>query len=154
MCHLLIIYISFVLILVARVSQSAIYHNFDSIGNLSPSPGKYTRTSLPKEIQYHGTTTLSFICHDGIVIAVDSRASIGDFVGSRTVKKIFPMNQHILATMAGGAADCSYWIRKVACYVNQMEAVMESNFEVGAVAKLLATNLRVYRGSGITYYNL
>ena len=59
--------------------------------------------------QYHGTTTLSFVCAEGIVVAVDSRASMGDYVGSRTVRKIFPISSRMVATMAGGAADCSYW---------------------------------------------
>lgn len=43
--------------------------------------------------------------------AVDSRASIGSFVGSKTTQKVLPVSKTILGTMAGGAADCSYWIR-------------------------------------------
>lgn len=61
----------------------------------------------------HGTTTISFLFRDGIVAAVDSRASIGQFVGSKTVQKVLPIHKTMLGTMAGGAADCSYWIRKL-----------------------------------------
>jgi len=61
----------------------------------------------------HGTTTISFVFRDGIVAAVDSRASIGQFVGSRTVQKVLPIHKTMLGTMAGGAADCSFWIRKL-----------------------------------------
>jgi len=49
----------------------------------------------------HGTTTISFTYKDGIIAAVDSRASIGNFVGSKTTKKILEVNHHILGTMAG-----------------------------------------------------
>ena len=59
----------------------------------------------------HGTTTISFLFKGGIVAAVDSRASIGSFVGSKTTQKVLPVSKTILGTMAGGAADCSYWIR-------------------------------------------
>ena len=59
----------------------------------------------------HGTTTLSFVFQGGIIAAVDSRASIGNFVGSKTVQKVLPVSRNILGTMAGGAADCSFWIR-------------------------------------------
>ena len=59
----------------------------------------------------HGTTTLSFCFQGGIIAAVDSRASIGNFVGSKTVQKVLPVSRNILGTMAGGAADCSFWIR-------------------------------------------
>ena len=62
-----------------------------------------------EEYQYHGTTTLSFICKDGIIIAVDSRASMGDYVGSSTTRKLIPISDSVVATMAGGAADCSFW---------------------------------------------
>ena len=41
----------------------------------------------------HGTTTISFIFNGGIVAAVDSRASIGNFVGSKTVQKVLPVSR-------------------------------------------------------------
>ncbi len=40
----------------------------------------------------HGTTTLSFIFEGGIIAAVDSRASMGNFVGSKTTQKVLPIN--------------------------------------------------------------
>ena len=61
----------------------------------------------------HGTTTLSFAFQGGIIAAVDSRASMGQFVGSKTTQKVLPVSSHILGTMAGGAADCQHWIRKL-----------------------------------------
>jgi 20S proteasome subunit beta 5 len=61
----------------------------------------------------HGTTTLSFTFQGGIIAAVDSRASMGQFVGSKTTQKVLPVGSHILGTMAGGAADCQHWIRKL-----------------------------------------
>lgn len=69
-------------------------------------------TTPPLEFA-HGTTTLSFTFDGGIVAAVDSRASIGAFVGSKTTQKVLPITNHILGTMAGGAADCSFWIRRL-----------------------------------------
>lgn len=43
--------------------------------------------------------------------AVDSRASLGNFVGSKTTGKVWFLHSHLLGSMAGGAADCSYWLR-------------------------------------------
>ncbi|KAF7327165.1 Proteasome subunit beta [Mycena kentingensis (nom. inval.)] len=57
----------------------------------------------------HGTTTLAFIFQGGIVVAVDSRATMGDYVASGTVKKVIEINPYLLGTMAGTAADCQYW---------------------------------------------
>ena len=33
---------------------------------------------------------------------------------SQTVKKVIEINPYLLGTMAGGAADCSYWERRLA----------------------------------------
>lgn len=90
----------------------------DSIGALVNEEGSKHNVGAPPPLEFaHGTTTLAFTFGSGedggIVVAVDSRASLGNFVGSKTVLKVLPVNTHCLATMAGGAADCSFWIRKL-----------------------------------------
>ena len=40
----------------------------------------------------HGTTTLSFVFQGGAIVAVDSRASMGSFVSSKTTQKVLPIN--------------------------------------------------------------
>lgn len=62
----------------------------------------YSGKRLTPPLEFaHGTTTISFTFKDGIIAAVDSRASIGNFVGSKTTKKILEVNTNILGTMAG-----------------------------------------------------
>ena len=67
----------------------------------------------------HGTTTLAFRFQGGVIVAVDSRATAGDYIGkskpiyflyfaeklraSGTVKKVIEINPYLLGTMAGGA---------------------------------------------------
>ena len=46
-----------------------------------------------------------------MLLAVDSRATGGMYIGSGSVKKIIEINKFLLGTMAGGAADCTYWER-------------------------------------------
>merc|ERR1719375_3056944 len=71
---------------------------------------------------FHGTTTLGFIFQGGVIIAVDSRASMGSYIGSQTVKKVIEINDQLLGTMAGGAADCSFWERRLAviCRIHEL----------------------------------
>merc|ERR550537_884193 len=47
-----------------------------------------------------GTTTLGFRFKEGIMICVDSRASMGTFIGSQTVRKVIEINDYLLGTMA------------------------------------------------------
>ncbi len=94
----------------------------------------------------HGTTTLSFTFDDGIIAAVDSRASIGNFVGSKTTQKVLPINNHILGTMAGGAADCSFWIRRLQAESRFYELSEGNTISVARVARILADYLYENRG--------
>lgn len=41
----------------------------------------------------------------------------GSYIGSGATEKVLPVSRHILATMAGGAADCAFWIRHLAMQV-------------------------------------
>jgi len=56
-----------------------------------------------------GTTCLGFRFKHGVMLAVDSRASQGAFDASEAVRKIIEINDFLLGTMAGGAADCLFW---------------------------------------------
>lgn len=97
------------------------------------------------KLQYHGTTCVSFIFGGGIVVAVDSRASIGKYVGSRTTRKVFPISRHVVATMAGGAADCNYWIRYCTRVSKLLEYRSGATLSVASIATMLTQNLREWR---------
>lgn len=62
----------------------------------------------------HGTTTLAFKFKEGVLVAVDARASMGQFASSGSVRKVIEINDYLLGTMAGGAADCQFWERYLA----------------------------------------
>jgi len=94
----------------------------------------------------HGTTTLAFKFQGGIIAAVDSRASIGSFVGSKTTQKVLPVSKHILGTMAGGAADCSFWIRKLRAAARKHELTEGRSITVARASKILSSALYEYRG--------
>eukprot|EP01041_Mallomonas_annulata_P006282 gene6282-12723_t len=111
--------------------------------NLAPFQKSYP---LPADqLQYHGTTTLAMIYKNEIICAVDSRATVGDYVGSSTVKKIFPLTKSMIATMAGGAADCAYWIRRISREIKILEYEYGSELPVKAVAKFFSNVLRDLR---------
>jgi len=97
-----------------------------------------------------GTTTLGFVFKEGIIIAVDSRASMGTFIGSQTVRKVIEINSYLLGTMAGGAADCSYWERHLARLCRLYELRNKNRISVAAASKLLVNIFYQYRGQGLS----
>jgi len=98
----------------------------------------------------HGTTTLAFICRAGIIVSVDSRASIGNFIGSPGVKKIIEINRYLLGTMAGGAADCFFWERNLGSLCNLYETKNNSKVSVSGASKMLINSIFKYKNSGIS----
>ncbi|MCP6199162.1 hypothetical protein NL445_29440, partial [Klebsiella pneumoniae] len=58
-----------------------------------------TKDETGKEIKIqfdHGTTTLGFRYKGGVLLAVDSRATGGQFIGSQSMKKIVEINDYLL----------------------------------------------------------
>jgi 20S proteasome subunit beta 5 len=97
-----------------------------------------------------GTTTLAFKYSGGVVVCADSRATGGQFIGSQSVKKIIEINDYLLGTMAGGAADCIYWERILAERCRIYELRNRERISVAAASKLLANILYNYKGMGLS----
>ncbi|OQR66165.1 proteasome subunit beta type-5-like [Tropilaelaps mercedesae] len=97
-----------------------------------------------------GTTTCAFKYQGGVCICVDSRATGGSFIGSGTVKKVIVVNDFLLGTMAGGAADCTYWLRILSERCRMYELRNKERISVAAASKLLANILYTYKGMGIS----
>jgi 5'-3' exonuclease len=96
--------------------HSRLFEQPDDVDDVCSSSSVVSKKNSNVPMQFaHGTTTLAFIFSGGIVVAVDSRASLGVFVGSKTTQKVLPIHSHMVGTMAGGAADCMIWIRKLRC---------------------------------------
>lgn len=103
------------------------------------------------KIQFaHGTTTLAFKFRHGVIVAVDSRATAGSWIASQTVKKVIEINPYLLGTMAGGAADCSYWERQLAYECRVYELRNKERISVAAASKLLANMIYYYKGMGLS----
>uniref|UniRef100_A0A6U2YY24 Proteasome subunit beta n=1 Tax=Lotharella globosa TaxID=91324 RepID=A0A6U2YY24_9EUKA len=98
----------------------------------------------------HGTTTLAFLFKGGVLVAVDSRASMGSYIGSGTVKKVIPVSKYLIGTMAGGAADCSFWERNLAMQCRLHELREGKRISVAAASKLLGNVVFQYRGYGLS----
>ena len=54
---------------------------------------------------FEGTTTVGITCTDGVVFASERRASMGNLVAHKVAEKIFKIDNHIAATIAGSVAD-------------------------------------------------
>ncbi|KAH7923588.1 N-terminal nucleophile aminohydrolase [Leucogyrophana mollusca] len=99
---------------------------------------------------HHGTTTLAFRYQGGVIVAVDSRSSAGSYIGSGTVKKVIEINQYLLGTMAGGAADCQYWETYLGMHCRLHELRNRERISVAAASKYLSNLVYSFKGTGLS----
>jgi len=52
-----------------------------------------------------GTTTIGIVCRDGVILASDTRVSMGYFVAHKHGKKVYRIANHLGMTVAGTLAD-------------------------------------------------
>jgi len=107
----------------------------------------------PKKVPFSldkGTTTAAFIVREGMVVAVDSRATSGSYIASQSVNKVIEVNEYLLGTMAGGAADCYYWERVMGKYANYHELKYGERITAKSAAKYLSSVLREHKGRGLS----
>mmetsp|Transcript_10855 Transcript_10855/g.15302 ORF Transcript_10855/g.15302 Transcript_10855/m.15302 type:complete len:316 (+) Transcript_10855:76-1023(+) len=129
-------------------SFGGISSHFEGNGNWNSSPFE---TVSPPPLEFaHGTTTLSFKFQGGIIAAVDSRASIGNFVGSKTTQKVLPVSPRILGTMAGGAADCGFWIRKLKAEAKAHQLKEGRSMSVARASRILSNALYQNKALGLS----
>jgi len=112
---------------------------------------KKYESRVNNEIKFaKGTTTLAFVFQGGVIVAVDSRSTMGPYIASQSVKKVIEINPYLLGTMAGGAADCSFWERELGRRCRLYELRNKERISVAAASKILANICFSYRGYGLS----
>jgi proteasome beta subunit len=98
------------------------------------------RGRLPKHV-LTGTTTMGLVCRDGIVLGTDTRATLGTFVAHKHAKKVYPIDDHIAMTIAGGVADAQTVVEVLRANSKLYKYEKGLPVPVSAVARLAANLL-------------
>jgi proteasome endopeptidase complex beta subunit len=91
-----------------------------------------------------GTTTIGMVVKEGVVLAADRRATSGNMVANKKVRKILMIDNRIAITTAGGVADAQflYDIIKVRYNFNKMYGQLPTSIKsiVTYLANILSFN--------------
>ncbi len=94
---------------------------------------------------YKGTTTVGLICKNGVVLATEKRATMGNFIASRRAKKIYQIADRIAMTTAGSVGDAQFLARLISVEANLYEIRKEEKPTVRAIATLTSNLLNSVR---------
>jgi len=62
-------------------------------------------SNIPNQLTLKGTTTVGVVCKDGVILASDTRVTMGFFVAHHKGKKVYKIDDHMAMTISGGVAD-------------------------------------------------
>ena len=91
---------------------------------------------------FHGTTTVGIVCEDGIVLASDSRATMGSIIASEDAKKVYKIGERMAMTTAGGVGDNQQLVKYMSIEAKMYKVSREHSMSVKAAANQLANVLR------------
>ncbi|MBI2583983.1 MAG: archaeal proteasome endopeptidase complex subunit beta [Candidatus Aenigmarchaeota archaeon] len=92
-----------------------------------------------------GTTTLGIVCRDCLVLATESKSTMGYLVASKTAQKIYEIDDKIAITTAGGVGDTQSIVRMMKAEIALYKTTRRSEFTVRAAAALLSNILQSSR---------
>ncbi|MBP2132326.1 proteasome beta subunit [Methanomicrobium sp. W14] len=92
-----------------------------------------------------GTTTVGLIFDDGVVLATERRATMGNMIASKKAKKVYQIAEKIGMTTAGGVGDAQQLVRLMQVECSLYDIRRGRPMTVGAAASLLSNVLNQHR---------
>jgi proteasome beta subunit len=101
---------------------------------------------LPDSVK-KGTTTIGMVCQDGVVMATETRATMGTLIAHKTTQKLFRIDSNLGLTVAGVVGDAQTLARYITAEVELFKLKRGVGMSVKSAATLTANIL-----SGSRYY--
>ncbi|MHA1409274.1 MAG: archaeal proteasome endopeptidase complex subunit beta [Candidatus Odinarchaeia archaeon] len=101
----------------------------------------YTNIINSMEKLSTGTTTVGIRCKDGVVLATDKRATAQYLVATKNAQKIYVLDEHLAATIAGSVADAQKMMDTITAEAKLFRLRNDKPMRVKAASRLLANIL-------------
>lgn len=102
---------------------------------------------MPEQLQesMKGTTTIGIVFANGVILATEKRATMGNMIASKKAKKVYQVADRIGMTTAGGVGDAQQLARILSVECNLYQIRRSRPITVGATATLLSNYLNQNR---------
>lgn len=94
-----------------------------------------------KELTKTGTTTLGMVCKDGVVIATETRATMGTLIAHKNTKKLYKIDQHMALATAGLVGDLQVLARYLNAEANLYRLKRDIKIPIKSAATLMSNIL-------------
>lgn len=96
---------------------------------------------------FKGTTTVGVVCTNGIVLASEQRATMGNFIASKTAKKVYQIDDLVGMTTAGSVGDAQQLVRLISVESKLYKMRRNETMTIKGITTLMSNFL-----SGNRYY--
>lgn len=96
----------------------------------------------PIDKDVKGTTTVGFVCKDGVVLATETRATMGSLVANKGAEKLFQLDDKIGATIAGTVSHAQSLMDVIKAEIALYKLKNEKEMSIDAVAVLTSNILK------------
>jgi len=93
------------------------------------------------KLTFKGTTTVGVVCKDGVILASDTRVTMGFYVAHKHGKKIYKIDDHLAMTIAGTVADAQRTVDILAANAQLYKINLGRPIPVSSAARLVANLL-------------
>jgi len=97
------------------------------------------------EIKKTGTTTVGVVCKDAVVLGAEKKATMGNLIANKHVKKITQIDDKMAMTIAGLVGDAQALERYIKAELKLYKLSEEKNITVKGAANLIANILYARR---------
>ena len=85
-----------------------------------------------------GTTTIGVVCKDGVILASDTRVTMGTFVAHKKGKKVYKIDDHLAMTISGSVADAQRTVDILKANTQLFKLSTKRPMPVNSAARLIA----------------
>lgn len=100
-----------------------------------------TSNDIVNKLTLKGTTTIGVVCKDGVILASDTRVTMGFYVAHKHGKKIYKIDDHLAMTIAGTVADAQRTVDILTANAQLYKLNMGRPLPISSAARLVANLL-------------
>ena len=100
-----------------------------------------SQNNIASQLVVKGTTTLGVVCKDGVILASDTRVTMGFYVAHKFGKKVYKIDDHMGMTIAGTVADAQRVVDILTANAQLYKINLNRPMPISSAARLVANLL-------------
>ncbi len=100
-----------------------------------------SQNDAASQLVLKGTTTIGVVCKDGVILASDTRVTMGYYVAHKFGKKVYQIDDHLGMTIAGTVADAQKVVDILIANTKLYKINLNRPIPVSAAARIVANIL-------------